>query len=261
MRPFPRSFSPISALKRYGESSSFGECDTTDLTCTQIVYQSKCGALQRWASQADEYFTVLFKREVYWKPTCSVSILDLKATEEPVKHIKEQLLFNLILNILANLLIGVFFPACIFQNEFYGNVKCIPGEGVAERKLIEWNKKYLNLIFHLIKIYPALVAIITYNQVSGPLDTADAENCSDDGDDMTSDTFSDLKTEMTASIDSLTSQVVVDCLTLVAAFVMSIFALIKSKKVAPEPDGTEEPVKGEELEVMAQEGEKQEAEI
>lgn len=218
--------------------------------------------MQRWASQADEYFAVLFKREVYWKPTCSVSILDLKAAEEPVEHIKEQLLLNLILNILANLLIGVFFPVCIFQNEFYGNVECIPGEGAAEKKLIEWNKKYLNLIFHLVKIYPAVVAIMTYNAVSGPLDKADAENCSDDGDDRTSDTFSELTTEMAASIDSLTNQVVVDCLTLLAALVMSIYALVKSKKIAPDPDGTDEPVKSQELEEMAQgEGEIQKPEV
>jgi hypothetical protein len=228
---------------RYGKSSTFGSCSSTDTTCTQIVYQSKCGALQRWASKADQYFAVLVKKEIYWKPTCSVSMPQLKAAVAPVDEIKNKLLMNLVLNIMANLLIGIFFPICIFQNKFYGNVKCIPGEGAAEKKLIEWNKKYLNLIFHLVKIFPALVAIITYTKVSGPLNKAEAESCSDDGDEMTPDTFSDLKTEMTASITSLTAQVVVDVLTLIAAVAMTVVALLSSKTsaVAPEPEEKSEP--------------------
>ena len=131
---------------------------------------------------------------------------------------------NLTLNILANLLLGIFFPACIYQNEYYGKVACIPGEGESEKKLIEWIKKYLNLILCLVKLYPAVVALRTYAKISRIFDMADAGRCSDDGDEMTPDTFSDLKEEMVSSMNSLIIQVVIDSLTLAAAIAMSLLA-------------------------------------
>ena len=79
----------------------------------------------------------------------------LQAALEPIDHIKGALFTNMILNILANIFLGVVFPVMILQNLWTGNVSCVPGEGEQEKKLLEFIKKYLGVFFHIVKLVGA----------------------------------------------------------------------------------------------------------
>ena len=100
-----------------------GDCAASDTVCLGIMYQSKCGALNRWASQASSYsWALLARHEAYWLPTCEVSKFDIKKVEKPINTIRGLLLMNVVFCVIANLFTGMFFPISLFMNKFYGNV-------------------------------------------------------------------------------------------------------------------------------------------
>ena len=71
--------------------------------CHDIVYQSKCGALSRWASQNTELsWGIFYEREIYWKHDCSASMAEILSIEHPLGNLKSLLQTNMILNIIAN---------------------------------------------------------------------------------------------------------------------------------------------------------------
>jgi len=102
-------------------------CGASDSICKSIIYQSNCGNLDRWASQNSKTWSIMFRHEIYWKSDCEVSMLDIKATLPRVDVVQGGLLTNLIVNCLANFMLGLFFPICILMNRFKGDVPCIPG--------------------------------------------------------------------------------------------------------------------------------------
>lgn len=173
-------------------SGSFSSCRSNDNICKNIMYQSKCGALRRWASEAggEKKWSINFRREIYWDSNCPVTMIDLKAIDGTMSHLKDTLSTNLVINCVANFFLGIFFPATMISNIIYGNSCFIPGTHDQEKLLIEGIEKYLGVAFHVIKLVPGIICLATFRLVSGPILDADANSC---GDDVTTDrTFSEL---------------------------------------------------------------------
>ena len=103
------------------------------------MYQSKCGALRRWASEAggEKKWSINFRREIYWDSNCPVTMIDLKAIDGTMSHLKDTLSTNLVINCVANFFLGIFFPATMISNIIYGNSCFIPGTHDQEKLLIE----------------------------------------------------------------------------------------------------------------------------
>lgn len=109
---------------RYDETSTTdfaSGCTSTDTICKNIYYQSNCGGLNRWATQSDEYWAVMFRREIYWDSECDVSMNDVKDIETPIDMIHSALKTNLILSVIANFLGGMYFPFALFQVKLMGS--------------------------------------------------------------------------------------------------------------------------------------------
>ena len=201
-------------------------CGNTDTICKKVAYQSKCGALTRFANEAGLKWTVYVRREVYWKESCEASMVDLAKAEGPVKSIRNSLQGNFILNILVNIFLGIIFPCMVLQNLYYGDVKCVPGEGEVEKKLLESIQKYLKALFCIVKLIPAILALSTLSGVSSLMERAAEGNCAASDDDLTDFTFTDMYDNMEASTGALTTQVAVDCFSLVTMVMMAIYAMI-----------------------------------
>jgi hypothetical protein len=240
-----------------GLSVSFGSalCLSTDEVCKNVVYQSNCGALTRFANEADQYWAVQFRREIYWKSDCDAPMLDVAATEKPIESIEPALATNLAFNVIGNFFIGMFFPICILLNKVYGDVACIPGEGEAEKKLLEWNKKYLNVALSTFKLVPAIVALSFFAKITSTIRRAANGDCADADDARTTQTFKSLDEEISSSISSLWTQVGVDIFNILVAIALTVFAHMKSKRsqVAVSPD---EPANEEKALEMVEGGEK-----
>jgi hypothetical protein len=78
------------------------------------------------------------------------------------------------------------------------------------------------------KLVPAIFALNIFNKVSGVLHRAAEGDCADSSDKITGLVFSDLDEETRSSIDSLTTQVVIDSMNITMAIMMAIFANMKS---------------------------------
>lgn len=209
-----------------GTSASFGTagCGSSDTVCKNVMYQSNCGALRRWASQGSEHWAVLFRREIYWKPTCDVSKVDLKAIQQPVEDAASTLLANMIVCIIVNLVIGIFFPVCFMMNLHYNDVPCIPNDGDDEKQLIDYIKKYLGLLFHVVKVIPAIVALSTFATISGALNRAATSGCQDDDDVRTYQTFETMSEQVETSNAAIFTQAISD---LFAVFVVLATTLLE----------------------------------
>mmetsp|Transcript_25401 Transcript_25401/g.30110 ORF Transcript_25401/g.30110 Transcript_25401/m.30110 type:complete len:580 (+) Transcript_25401:53-1792(+) len=222
----------------YGVGSSFAGCN--DDICRNIMYQSKCGGLTRVSTQNDYYWAVQYRREIYWKSDCQVSMTDIKGIEKPVEEVYPALQTNLAFNVIGNFFVGMFFPICLLLNKFYGDVPCIPGEGETEKNLIEWNKKYLNVTLSAFKLVPAIIAIAFFGKITSVIRGAANGDCADSDDNRTTLTFEELDFEISESIRSLWTQVGVDIFNIVVAIVLTIFAHMKkskTSKVSPDEEG------------------------
>jgi hypothetical protein len=121
--PFTDPDCMVNGYTNFGASA----CAATDDICRNIVFQSKCGALTRWASQAGKSWSVIFRREIFWKSDCAVSKLEIEGSIDDLDTVESSLLTNVIINAIANFFLGVFFPLAIMFNRFKGDCYCIPG--------------------------------------------------------------------------------------------------------------------------------------
>jgi hypothetical protein len=228
------SGTPTSNTNCMAYGSTFtGDCASNDPICQNVVYQSSCGALGRWASQSVKYdWAILARHESYWKPDCEVSMVDLKKIEKPTETIKGSLLANVIICSFANFFLGILFPIFIFFNKFSEkrDVPCIPGEGEAEAKILNSFKKYLNVSFHIIKLVPAVLALITLSGISRAFAQAADGGCTDEK--LTDRTFKDLNESMSASNGSLSTQVAIDTFGIVAAIAMTAYEWHSARRAA-----------------------------
>ena len=98
-------------------------CASDDRVCNEVLYQSNCGALKRWANQNDKYWSIMFRHEIYWKPSCEVSMEDVRSAEELLTNdVDVALLINLLINLICNFIHGFVFP--IFISCFVKGYKC-----------------------------------------------------------------------------------------------------------------------------------------
>jgi hypothetical protein len=224
-------------------SSSFGTagCGSSDAVCRNVLYQSNCGALRRWASQATEHWAVLVRREIYWQPSCDVSKVDLKAIEAPVDEATPTLLANMIICIIVNVAIGIFFPVCYILNAHYGDVSCIPGEGDVEKKLLDHHKKYLGLFFHVVKLVPALMAMAIFATIASTLAAAAASGCQDASDTRTFQTFETMSDQVYTSNAAVTSQVAMDLVAIVVVAATSLLEHLLAYRARRSADAKNHP--------------------
>jgi hypothetical protein len=85
------------------------ETGTIDEVCEQAMYQTKCGALKRFAEKSDGNFRagIFGRREILWEPTCKQTITDMSEIAE----LPSLLLLWCIFMVLFYAIFGVFAPS------------------------------------------------------------------------------------------------------------------------------------------------------
>jgi len=228
-----------------GNANAWGgrSCGSSDKTCQNIMLQSNCGALGRWASQATKLeWAVLARHEMYWEPECEVNMIEIGKAEKTVNDSLPALEWNMGLNVAVNIIIGIIIPFLILYNMFYGDVPCIPGEGKVEKDLIEANKKYISLFLHVAKLVPAGLAVRIFATGTGIVQRAAEAGCGDSSDNRTDQTFEILYEELITTNEALMGQIYNDCFALLVALAMWIMERLKDHDSADdESSPTETP--------------------
>lgn len=84
-------------------------CGASDDVCKNIVYQSKCGNLQRWASQQTTFetsggtkeFALVAQHEIYWKTNCPITMRDIIKASKNLSSTKQILFLNMVIGIIT----------------------------------------------------------------------------------------------------------------------------------------------------------------
>jgi len=198
----------------YNTWNEAGGCSTSDVVCKNIMYQSKCGALKRWASQASNKAALFARREIYWKSDCGSSMLTMTNVEVRVAETRNSLLAVLVLSIIINLITGLVMPYLIIQNLRGEDIKCIPGEGEAELKIIKDYNKYGGLVLKAAKSIPSIIAVAMIAMLTRIFDAAAKGNCSDV---LTNKTMLALSEMLPEARGSLITVMVIDAVMFVQA--------------------------------------------
>ena len=86
----------------------------------------------------------------------------------------------------------------------------------------------MGLAFNFIKLVPAIIALVGMGGLLGTYEKAANGNCGAEDDKLTARTFSDLDEELQASNSNLTTQVVLDVLSIVVEALMTAAAFMSS---------------------------------
>jgi hypothetical protein len=156
-------------------------------------------------------------------------MLDISNSLSTLDKVESGLLTNVIVNALANFVLGVFIPLCILMNRFKGDVPCIPGDGAVEKTLIDAFNKYLGLAFHVVKLVPAVLALMAMSGFTGTMSDAANGDCAASDDKLTSRTFTDLDSELQTSSSSLTTQVATDVVMIIVEAIMTAMAWMSAQ--------------------------------
>lgn len=217
-----------------GALAASGGC--TDDDCREIMYQSKCGALKRWANQSDNEVGIFGRREIYWDTTCEVSMDEMADIQARVRKVAAALLAVLVLSIIINVITGIIMPFVIVRNAQGYDWPCIPGEGEMERKLIKRYNQYIGFTLKAGKAIPSFIAIGVIEATRYYFRKAVEGKCSDR---LTNKTFLVLSEMLPEARANLIGVLVIDCILLTVAIleVINEFRKSHSKKVrtAPEP--------------------------
>ena len=201
-------------------------CGASDTVCKNIVYQSNCGALTRFATESQYSWAIYGQREIYWDPTCEVTTSMVEDIIPALKDAKGALLANMIINIIANVFIGVIINMLVWTNLKYGNVSCVPYDGLEEKHFLEFIKSKLSLLFAVMKIIPAMMGVVSFNSFRRVLNGAAEGDCTDDLTDpqgLTVKQFVFIDEQVSGSRDALIQQLVFDYLAVFLAVVAFIF--------------------------------------
>ena len=142
----------------YGQTttnSSFS-CSSSDTVCKNIMYQTRCGALKRWAaesySNAELSWAIMARHEIYWDPECVGTMEQVVEVQPAIKNGRGMLLAIMVLNIIIGSILGFIVPFTTIRNLQGKDWPCIPGEGETERKIIDAFKKYAGFLFKCGKV-------------------------------------------------------------------------------------------------------------
>jgi hypothetical protein len=260
--PFTNPNCMVSSYNSETFGGGSGVCGGSDTICRDIVFQSSCGALGRWASEATTFeWTILARHESYWKPDCDASMIDLKRVEGRAETIKGTLLANLIICAIANFFLGILFPMWIYNAKFGKPICCVGlcsccnctelAKGAMSQKngsvftqanpirakFLESRKKTLDVVFIFAKLIPASIALGILGSVMRVFSRAAAGDCTDEK--LTETTVKDIDKSLSSSFDSLISQVVIDGLSVVAAIAMAAYDWRSKRQAAAKGDDPE----------------------
>ena len=185
-------------------SSSF-TCSSSDTVCENIMYQTCCGALKRWASQSYSNkglsWAIMVRQEIYWDPECVGNMDKVVEVQPSIKYGRELLYTLMVLNNVINVVIGILVPYITIRNLQGKPWPCIPGEGETERKIISVFKKYLGFILKCGKVIPEIIAYAGLGYAANLMSEVGDDSCGDDS--MTDRAFRELGEELPTTRDSL----------------------------------------------------------
>jgi len=150
------------------------------------------------ATQGKLDWAVLVSHEIYWKPKCEVSMLDLQNTLEPLGKIQTGLLFNLIVAVGSNFIVAI---ACPFWVNHWNKDDPVV---IASKKSKARIFKYVSIT---LKMIPAILTLSWLGDVFKVLTIAINGNCADPTDKRTIRTFTDVEGSLDVSYEFLWGQV------------------------------------------------------
>ena len=164
----------------YNKVNNGFNCRSLDSTCENVLYQSKCGALQRFASRADSNIGIYVRRQIMWTEGCSTTAEDVEKAQDKLNSANDGLYWIMIVNGFCNFFVGMIFPGLVIYNAVKGDVPCIPGRGDAEKVTISFIKKWLGLGFKVTNFVPSVFAVLAIQKIAvGGLGNVVSEGCSD----------------------------------------------------------------------------------
>mmetsp|Transcript_22844 Transcript_22844/g.29636 ORF Transcript_22844/g.29636 Transcript_22844/m.29636 type:complete len:545 (+) Transcript_22844:186-1820(+) len=161
-------------------------CRSTDSVCKNVIYQTKCGKIMHFANQAEASWARYARSQIYWREDCAVEEDSIKTQSNPLRSAGNAQLALGICNTISNIVVGVIIPIMVLQQLKSGDLKCLPGSGESEKKLLKALKTWIGHSFRLIKFIPLIIAIAIIGTIRTYFDVIGSVECSDD---LTNSTF------------------------------------------------------------------------
>eukprot|EP00164_Ancoracysta_twista_P006089 GFYU01008402.1.p1 GENE.GFYU01008402.1~~GFYU01008402.1.p1 ORF type:complete len:539 (+),score=157.59 GFYU01008402.1:170-1786(+) len=172
---------------------------------------------------------ISYREEILWRPKCDdiMSPADVEESSDPLKTVLQMQELVLAFQIIAFIILGLFYPYAVIKNRTGGDVACIPGDGMAEYRFLKNFKKYGGLSVKVATLIPLAIALAAAGEIRGVLDKAEDNNCSDP---VTNSAFGDSGDFIEAVYTGNTRSIILDCLALAHALIMALLEWRKKRK-------------------------------